>query len=186
LINPLERHQCDVVVTDYSMLSAGALSCWRFLSLLARNCPDLPVLVYTEIDEPFVIGSLERRDVAGIVSKREDMEQVLRATSELARGGRYRSPVVEAALDRFHAEPRLRPFASLARWQMEVVALMLCGMSVMETSRLLGRGKSTISRRRLMAYKQMGFTRESDLYRFISNLGLSLDGANAAHTLQGG
>jgi two-component system, NarL family, captular synthesis response regulator RcsB len=176
----LERSACDVIVTDYSTPDGGALSGWRFLSSLAHTHPDLPILVYSDIEDPFVIGSLVRRDVDGIVSKREDMEEVIGAIRKLAQGSHYRSPIVEAALDRFDAEPRLRRFASLTRWQMEITGLMLCGMSVMETARLLGRGRSTISKRRLMACKQLGFARESDLYRFVSYLGLSLDGTATA------
>jgi two-component system, NarL family, captular synthesis response regulator RcsB len=179
LLELLDRRPCDIVVTSYA-LRHGGVDGWRFLSTVATKHPRLPMLVYSDIDDPFVIGSLVLRDVAGIVNKREDMELVSGAIRKLVQGRRFYSPLVESALARFYARPEMRRFGALTSWQMEVTGLMLCGLSVGETSRLLGRGKSTISKRRIMACRQLGFERESDLYRFVSSHGLSLGRALAA------
>jgi two-component system capsular synthesis response regulator RcsB len=66
---------------------------------------------------------------------------------------------------------------------MELVGLMLCGMSVVETARLFSLGKSTVSARRLHAYKRLGFSREADLHRFVADRGLSLDRSRAAREM---
>ncbi|AQH04858.1 hypothetical protein A9R05_32830 (plasmid) [Burkholderia sp. KK1] len=180
LFDVLDEHECDVVVADYSMTRGASMDGWCFLSSLAMKHAGLPVLVYSRFDDPFLIGSLAQRGVAGIVSKSENLSQVFDAVRALARGRRFRSPMVEAALHRFHAEPELQRFGALTARQMEIAGFMLCGMSVMETSRLLGRGKSTISKRRIMAYQQLGFSRESDLYLFASHRKLWLNGMQAA------
>jgi two-component system capsular synthesis response regulator RcsB len=179
----LERAHCDVIVTDYSMPTGGALDGWRFLSSVSARYPHLPILVYSEFDDPFLVGTLVQRDVAGIVSKREEISVVLTAVRELAMGKHYRSPVAERALAQFNAEPDLRRFASLTKWQMEVTGLMLCGVGVVETARLFRRGKSTISARRVQACKQLGFSREADLHRFAVDRGLSLDRSGAARAV---
>ncbi|WP_244850618.1 response regulator transcription factor [Caballeronia sp. SL2Y3] len=176
----LERSRCDVVVTDYSMPTGGALDGWRYLSSVSARYPRLPVLVYSEFDDPFLIGTLAQRDAAGIVSKREEMSAVVNAVRELAMGRHYRSPVAVCALAQFNAEPDLRRFASLTKWQLEVTGLMLCGMGVVETARLFRLGKSTISARRAKACEQLGFTREAELHRFAVDRGLSLDRSGAA------
>ncbi|SPB15435.1 response regulator [Caballeronia novacaledonica] len=179
----IERAHCDVVVTDYSMPAGGELDGWRFLSALSAQHPELPLLVYSEFDDPFFVGSLVQRGVAGIASKREEMQVVLDAVRELGAGKRYRSPAAMTALTEFNAEADLRRFASLTKWQMEVTGLMLCGMSVVETARFFRLGKSTISARRINAYKQLGFSREADLYRFVVDRGLSLDRSAAAREM---
>ncbi|WP_244817706.1 response regulator transcription factor [Caballeronia sp. Lep1P3] len=176
----LARGHCDVVVTDYSMPAGGALDGWRFLASVSAMYPLLPLLVYTEFDDPFLVGSLAQRGVAGIVNKREEMQVVLAAVRELAVGRRYRSAAAASALADFNAQPDLRRFASLTRWQMEVTGLMLCGLSVSETARVFGCGKSTISARRQHACRQLGFSREAELYRFAADRGLSLDRSRAA------
>ncbi|WP_277186793.1 response regulator transcription factor [Caballeronia sp. BR00000012568055] len=184
ILELLSRVECDVMVTDYIMPRAGELDGWRFLSAVSMAYPNLPVLVHSESDDPFLIGSLVQRGVAGIVNKREDLSEVVTAVRRLARGGRYSSPVSEAARARFASMPELRRFASLTRWQMEVAGLMLCGMSVCETSRFLNRGKSTISARRVNACKQLGFARDSEFFRFAARLGLRLDRSDVAHKAQ--
>jgi two-component system, NarL family, captular synthesis response regulator RcsB len=183
LIRVLDGAQCDVVVTDYSMPERGAHDGWRLLSSLTVRHPHLPILVYSEFADPFLVGALSKRGIAGIVSKAEDMAHVVRAVAALAQGARYRSPAALTALSQFEAEPAMRRFMSLTRWQMEVAGLMLCGMSVVETARFLERGKSTISARRVSACRQLGFDREADMYRFAANRGLWLDRSNDTRSL---
>ncbi|VXA94252.1 Response regulator [Burkholderia sp. 8Y] len=180
LITLLNRGHCDVIVTDYSMPAGGALDGWRFLSSVSVKYPHMPILVYSEFDDPFLVGTLAQRDVAGIVSKREEMSVVVNAVRDLATGKHYRSPVAMCALAQFNAEPDLRRFAALTKWQMEITGLMLCGMGVVETARLFSLGKSTISARRVKACRQLGFSREAELHRFAVNRGLSLDRSRAA------
>jgi two-component system, NarL family, captular synthesis response regulator RcsB len=170
----LEHAHCDVVVTDYSMPTGGALDGWRFLSSVSTEHPGLPILVYSEFDDPFLVGSLAQRGVPGIVSKCEEMHVVLHAVRALAAGKRYRSPVATSALAEFNAQPDFQRFASLTRWQMEVAGLMLCGMNVVETAEFFHLGKSTISARRVDVCKRLGFERQADLHRFAVDRGLSL------------
>ncbi|MFM0340955.1 response regulator [Paraburkholderia fungorum] len=49
---------CDVLITDYSMPDGNALDGWCFLSSVSSEYPDLPVLVYSEFDDPFLVGSV--------------------------------------------------------------------------------------------------------------------------------
>jgi two-component system, NarL family, captular synthesis response regulator RcsB len=175
LIAMLERYPCDVVITDYSMPGEPMLDGWRFIVSLSTEYPALPVLVYSEFEDPFLIGSLAQRGVSGIVSKRDDISQLFRAVRGLAAGGRYVSPLAHAAIERFGAQPELQRFAMLTRRQMEVAGLMLCGASVCETARLLHRRASTVSAQRTEACRRLGFSRASEVLRFAVGHGLWLD-----------
>lgn len=139
LIKMLGASECDVVLTDYSMPGDGGLDGWRFLASVSSEFPDVPLLVYSEFDDPFLVGSLVQRGVSGVVSKRDEMHEVLAAVRALADGERYLSMIARASLQEFSALPAYRRFTSLTRRQMEVTGLMLCGLSVCETARLLHR-----------------------------------------------
>ncbi|MPW22012.1 response regulator [Paraburkholderia sp. CNPSo 3157] len=171
----LNNSACDVLITDYSMPDERALSGWRFLASISSEHPELPVLVYSEFEDPFLVGSLVKRGIAGIVSKREEMSEVVAAVRRIASGQRYFSPITHAALEQFDALPQLRRFAGLTRRQMEVAGLMLCGLTVCETARLLRRRPNTISTQRAAACKRLGFSGESEMYRFAAGHGLWLD-----------
>lgn len=174
LITLLDSSDCDVIVTDYCMPGDDALDGWRFISAISSAFPQLPVLVFSEFEDPFLVGSLAQRGVAGIVSKRDALHELPSAIRVLASGGRYFSPIVRAAMKRFSALPELQPFTRLTRRQMEVAGLMLCGLSVIETARLLDRRLNTISAQRAEACKRLGFNRESEMFRFAFAHDLSL------------
>lgn len=184
LMSLLTRSACDVLITDYSMPDEHAPNGWRFLASVSSEHPDLPVLVYSEFEDPFLIGSLVKRGIAGIVSKREEMSEVMTAVRRLASGKRYFSPIVHAAREQFDALPQLRRFAGLTRRQMEVAGLMLCGLTVCETARLLHRRPNTISTQRSEACKRLGFSGESEMYRFAAGHGLWLDRSSANHAVE--
>ena len=175
LLTLLESTPCDVVITDYCMPGDESLDGWRFLASVSSAFPDVPLLIFTEFDDAFLIGCLAQRGIAGIVSKREDMSEVFAAVRCLANGIRYLSPVARGAIERFGEHPDSRRFTALSRRQMEVAGLMLCGLSVSETARLLDRRINTISSQRIEACKRLGFAGESDLYRFAYGHGISLE-----------
>jgi two-component system, NarL family, captular synthesis response regulator RcsB len=175
LLSLLGNTACDVVVTDYSMPGDAALDGWRFIASVSSEHPKLPILVYSEFDDPFLVGTLAQRGLAGFVSKRDDMREVLSAVRTLASGARFMSSIARSALDQFSALPEWRRFTMLSRRQMEVAGLMLCGMTVCETARLLHRRVNTISAQRSEACKRLGFSGESEMYRFAVGHGLWLE-----------
>lgn len=73
---------------------------------------------------------------------------------------------------------------ALTRRQMEVTGLMLCGLTVCETARLLHRRVNTISAQRTEACRRLGFSGESEMYRFAVGHGLWLDRSNADSELR--
>lgn len=184
LIKMLGASECDVVLTDYSMPGDGGLDGWRFLASVSSEFPDVPLLVYSEFDDPFLVGSLVQRGVSGVVSKRDEMHEVLAAVRALADGERYLSMIARASLQEFSALPAYRRFTSLTRRQMEVTGLMLCGLSVCETARLLHRRVNTISAQRTEACRRLGFSGESEMYRFAVGHGLWLDRSASGNELR--
>jgi two-component system, NarL family, captular synthesis response regulator RcsB len=180
----LEKTACDVVITDYSMPGDEALDGWRFIASVSSEHPKLPILVYSEFDDPFLVGTLAQRGLAGFVSKRDDMREVLSAVRELATGARFMSSIARCALEQFSALPEWRRFTALSRRQMEVAGLMLCGMSVCETARLLHRRVNTISAQRSEACRRLGFSGESEMVRFAVGHGLWLERSNALFDLR--
>jgi two-component system, NarL family, captular synthesis response regulator RcsB len=175
LMDLLAASPCDLVLTDYSMPGDGGPDGWRFIASVSSEFPKLPMLVFSEFDDPFLVGSLVQRGVAGIVSKRDELSELLSAAIVLSRGGRYLSPLAQAALDRFNQRPEWRRFAALSRRQMEVTGLMLCGLTVCETATLLHRRMNTVSAQRTEACRRLGFSGESEMYRFAVGHGLWLD-----------
>jgi two-component system, NarL family, captular synthesis response regulator RcsB len=180
LLALLDEYPCDVVLTDYSMPHAQSPDGWEFLAALSSSHPQLPFVVYSEFDDPFLIGSLVQRGSAGLVSKRDEVSELRSAIMQVAAGAQYLSPYARLALDAFWATPELRRFSDLTRRQMEIAGLMLCGLSVGETAKMLRRSPTTISMQRREACRRLGFDAECEVFRFAANHDLWLERPVAA------
>ncbi len=100
-----------------------------------------------------------QRGIAGVVSKRDEMSEVLRGVQSLAGENRYVSTIAGTALRSFSTVLEFRRFTALTRRQLEVTGLMLCGLSVAESARLLHRRMNTVSAQRTEACRRPGFFR---------------------------
>jgi len=180
LFKLLEHCPCHVILTDYSMPNGKSVTGWEFLATLSSAYPSIPTIVYTEFYDPFLVGSLRLKGIRGLVSKRDEVDELKDAILQVANGQPYLSPLVHDAAEIFLVMPEFRPFLGLTRRQMEVVGLMLCGCSVSETAKLLRRSVNTVSAQRSEACRRLGFASESEVYRFAVTHRLRLD-----HTLPG-
>lgn len=178
VIAMLDKSECDVLLVDYSMPGEQELDGWPLLASITTAFPRLPLLVYSESDDPFLIGSLVKRGISGVVTKREEMSEIASAVYYVALGRRYLSPLAERAVERFNAAPETKRFATLTQRQMEVTGLMLCGLSICEAARLLRLGTKTISLRRVEACRRLGFSGVSKMFNFATDHGLRLDRAS--------
>jgi two-component system, NarL family, captular synthesis response regulator RcsB len=181
----LRRSECDVVVTDYAMPRGGVFDGWRLLASLESECPTVPAIVYSDIADPFLVGSLMQCGVAGIVSKRDDLQEMSNAVVALARGEQYHSPTMQRALDQFSVRPDLKCFARLSRREMVVAGLVLCGLSTAEAARILKCSPETISGQWQAACERLGFGDASEFHRFAEEHGLCLDFSNDGHCAYG-
>ncbi|KMZ12211.1 Two-component response regulator [Candidatus Burkholderia humilis] len=184
LLTLLTNAACDVVIADYSMPGDKALDGWRFIASVSSEHPKLPILVYSEFDDPFLVGTLAQRGLAGFVSKHDDMHEVSSAVRALVAESRFMSSIARSALDQFSALRQWRRFNMLSRRQMEVAGLMLCGMSVCETTRLLHRRINTIIAQRSEVCKRLGFSGQSEMVRFAIGHGLWLERSHASFELR--
>jgi two-component system, NarL family, captular synthesis response regulator RcsB len=175
LMGLLSQTHCDVVVTDYSMPRGGVFDGRRLLASLSNEFPNLPVIVYSEFANPFLVGSLVQCGVRGLVSKRDEMSEMSKAVFALAKGERYRSSTMQRAFEEFYARPEFSRFAALSGPQMVVAGLMLCGLSTAEAARHLKRTSATAGAHWLDARKRLGFDGAFEMYRFTAEHSLWLD-----------
>lgn len=168
LVALLEREPCDVVVTDYAMPGGAFGDGLELLGYLAQHFPALRVVVMTGLDQPGLIHKLDASDVAGIVSKSDDLSQVQAAVMAVYAHRRYHSPAVVELLRR----KEQRRVTALSPKEVEVVRLFLEGLSITEIAARLDRKKQTVSTQKVNAMRKLGIERDAELYSFAADLGL--------------
>jgi DNA-binding NarL/FixJ family response regulator len=95
LLDKLEQHRPDVVVTDLTMPGPGAKA---MLTEIAARAPGTRIIVLTMHNEPAIAASVMELGVDGYVVKEDAFAQVVDAIAAVTRGKRYLSPSIAAEL----------------------------------------------------------------------------------------
>lgn len=91
LVSALEHRECDVVVTDYMMWPGRE---GRVLASLQRDHPDIGLVVFTMIENPAVLASLQAQGISCIFSKRDDLDAMPMAIRAAEAMGEFLSPAI--------------------------------------------------------------------------------------------
>lgn len=133
LINAVESQKPDVVVTDIRMPPTGTDEGIRAASQLRESHPGTGVVVLSQYEEPdFALALLDRgADGRAYLLKERlsDVEQLLGAIREVARGGSVIDSRVVEGLVASRSRAANSPVGSLTRREREVLSEMAQGKS---------------------------------------------------------
>jgi two-component system capsular synthesis response regulator RcsB len=173
LLQSLKDKPCELLVTDYSM-KQGALGGdgLAMIERVLRQCPDLKVIVFTMLSNPALFAQLAKLGVHGIVSKNDEMSEVLAAIRAINAKSPppYRSPSVrEQAVMPASCNASLQ---RLSPSELEVVRLYAEGKTLDEISAHLHRAKSTIATHKQNAMQKLGIVNNADLICYAYEVGI--------------
>ncbi|MBO9537912.1 response regulator [Herbaspirillum sp.] len=173
IVDLLNRHPCDVLVTDYAMPSGEYGDGISMIAFLTRRFPDLRVVVMTMMDNPAILNALVAERVHCILSKSDDPSHLVPAVHAAFAGGTYYSPTIRKILEAARSsrnEPSGRH--SLTRREAEVIRLFVSGLLVSEIAERLHRSKQTVSTQKISAMRKLGVERDVDLFKYALETGL--------------
>lgn len=162
----------DVLLLDLSMPGGGGAD---VAERVARDCPDVRVLVLSMHEERGYVSRLLRAGVAGYVGKRVAATELVRALRTVAAGGTYVDPSLAGALLR---EPTLRRAhaAELTTREAEVVRLVARGHSNKEIAAALQISVKTVETHKAHGMSKLGVTTRAALVRLALDEGWFDDG----------
>lgn len=168
LIETLRTQACDVLVTDYSMAqNQHGGDGLAMMERVLRQFPRCRLVVFTMLHNPAIFSQLLAIGVEGIVSKNDEIKEVLRAIGaiETGLGLPYLSPGVREAL----SHPSTRPGAALqalSQRELEVVRLFAQGQALDDIAANLGRAKTTVATHKKNAMDKLNITSNAELIRY--------------------
>ncbi|EHP41773.1 two component LuxR family transcriptional regulator [Cupriavidus basilensis OR16] len=163
LIDALDQEPCDVLVLDYVMPDGKYGDGQALISMILRRYPEVRIVTITMVDDPAVLGAIQKLGVTCILSKSDAMAHIVTAVHAAHTGGQYLSPTVVALLDDQEASGTTR---KLSVREAEIVRLFRAGYKVGEIATQLHRSKQTISAQKVAAMRKLGLTRDADLIRY--------------------
>ncbi|WP_309265584.1 response regulator [Aeromonas salmonicida] len=172
LLNTLQQHSCDLLITDFSMPGDERSDGLTMIQQLKRDYPTLPILVLTQIHNAGILQSLIQLGVSGVLLKKAVIGELSDAIRQILSGHSYignsvKTLLAEAGLDHHTTSIQLTPKES------EVVRLLASGMSVTQVAEYLHRSVKTISTQKKSAMLRLGLQSDSALFHYAKEQGLA-------------
>ena len=163
----------DLLVTDFSMRGPPCRDCDGLPLVLTvrRQCPALPIIVLTELDNPAMLRALVDAGVRGLVDKGSARSELLKAIRKVATGRIHFCPAMRAALDQAGGLDGSQK--AISPHEAEVVRLFVGGLTVSEIAVRLSRSVKTISRQKSDAMHKLGLGNHTQLYAYARDHGLT-------------
>ncbi|HHQ4693159.1 TPA: response regulator [Aeromonas veronii] len=172
LFKTLQQHQCNLLITDFSMPGDSRSDGLVMLQNLKRSYPGLSIIVLTQIQNAGILQALLQLGVSGILLKKAVISELSDAIRHVLSGQKYLGHSVKMLL----AESGMvNPAQSqqLTPRESEVVRLLASGMSVSQVAEYLNRSIKTISTQKKSAMQRLGLHSDSALFHYAKEQGLT-------------
>ena len=171
LIDLIERHHPDVVVTDIRMPPTSRDEGIRAANHLRENSPTTGVVVLSQYANPeYALALLEQgsRGRAYLLKERvTDVEELLRAIREVARGGAVIDPAVVEMLVAAHSHRPTSDLDRLTPRERDVLAEMATGKNNATIAASLVLSERAVEKHANAIFAKLGLSEEPDLNRRV-------------------
>jgi DNA-binding NarL/FixJ family response regulator len=171
LLAAVEEHEPDAVLTDIRMPPTGTNEGIEAARKIRADHPDIGVVVLSQFAEEEYVYDLLKDGAAGLgyllKERVADVDEVVRALREVARGGSVLDPKVVEAL--VAAKDRLghSPLASLTDREREVLSHMAQGENNGAIARSLFLTERAVEKHINSLFHKLDLTEEPDVHRRV-------------------
>ena len=170
LLEAVAREKPDVVLTDIRMPPTETNEGIRASEKLRDTDPDLGVVVLSQYDEPdYALALLERgaRGRGYLLKQRvSDLDQLVAALREVARGGSVIDPLIVEGLVAARSKAA-SPLDQLTAREREVLSEMAQGKNNAAIAAALTLTERAIERHINSIFSKLGLTQERDVHRRV-------------------
>lgn len=173
LLQALEDHPCDVLVTDFAMPGGQQPDGFAMLGLIRRRHPDLPILMLSMANNLGILRMAVSAGVLGLIDKASSLDELPQALQTVHRGAPYVSRGLKERIAELGSESVSAGGKQPSPREIEVLRLLASGLSVTEIAAQLSRSVTTISRQKGDAMRKLGISNDAELFEFLRNGGIS-------------
>ncbi|MBJ2318794.1 MULTISPECIES: response regulator [unclassified Pseudomonas] len=167
LIELLQHHGADIVITDYNMPGDSPYGDGlKLVEYLKRHFPQVQILILTMISNHLILTRLQELGVVGIIQKSQLHTEIQLALKAIAQDSDYRSlePPKTSVIETLTAIDER--FTSLSPKEFEILRLFISGMSVSDIARRQNRSSKTISAQKISAMRKLEVSSDQDLLAY--------------------
>ena len=167
----IEEHSPDVVITDIRMPPTGTDEGLRAAEKLRAERPSVGVVVLSQYIEPDYALALLEKGAAGraylLKERVSDIDQLVNAVLEVARGGSVIDPRVVEALVSARSRSASSPLAQLTPREMEVLGLLAQGRNNAGIAAQLFLSERAVEKHINAIFSKLGVSEEPDVHRRV-------------------
>ena len=167
----LEQHECDLLITDFSMPNDDNVDGMAMIKQLRRKYPNLPIIVLTQVHNLGVLQALLQIGIQGLLLKKSVIAELEKTVKKVLLGSVYIGETVRELLNEQGINQYVTP-VELSLKELEVVRLLANGMSVTQVASNLHRSVKTISTQKTNAMQKLGLKSDSELFHYAQQQGL--------------
>ncbi|MGI2188940.1 response regulator [Shewanella oncorhynchi] len=167
----LEQHECDLLITDFSMPNDDNVDGMAMIKQLRRKYPNLPIIVLTQVHNLGVLQALLQLGIQGLLLKKSVIAELDKTVKKVLLGSVYIGKTVRELLNEQGINQYSTPI-ELSLKEIEVVRLLTNGMSVTQVASYLNRSVKTISTQKTNAMQKLGLKSDSELFHYAQQQGL--------------
>jgi DNA-binding NarL/FixJ family response regulator len=171
LLEAIEKHDPDVVLTDIRMPPTGTDEGIRAAGHLRRTKPHIGVVVLSQYAEPAYALSLLEEGSEGraylLKERVSEVDELLRAIREVARGGSVIDPKVVEVLVDARARAARSPLARLTPRETEILGEMAQGKNNAAIAGALVLSERAVEKHINSIFSKLNLTEETDTHRRV-------------------
>ena len=167
----IEDHQPDVVITDIRMPPTGTDEGLQVARRLRDEHPRTGVVVLSHYVEPEYALALLEKGASGrgylLKERVSDVEQLVEAIKEVARGGSVIDPAVVEALVQAQKRQHASPLAELTQRELQVLELVAQGRNNAGIAGQLFLSERAVEKHINAIFSKLGVSEEADVHRRV-------------------
>lgn len=171
LLAAVDEGKPDVVLTDIRMPPTGTDEGIRAATRLRATMPDVGVVVLSQYAEPAYALSLLQEGSGGraylLKERVSEVDQLVRAIQEVARGGSVIDPKVVEVLVAARAKAASSPLARLTPRETELLGEMAQGKNNAAIASALVLSERAVEKHINSIFSKLGLTEEPDTHRRV-------------------
>ncbi|CAN5458731.1 response regulator [soil metagenome] len=151
-----EKRSYDLVMLDIQMPKTDSL---QLLQNILKLYPQSKVLVFSMSSENVHAKRFLKAGARGFISKESQLEEILRAVSQILDNRRYISDALASVLANESFDSRSdNPFSKLSAREFEIASLLLAGQTISSISASIKIQVSTVGTHKARMFEKLGVT----------------------------
>jgi len=168
LATRLRSKYYELILIEPALCSESVASCIKNLRQTAHWAN---ILVFTGLDELTYGMDAIRSGATGYVMKTASVEEFLSAVRRVGSGKRYFSAALEAefATSTHRYDSRIQPHQTLHKRELQVIAMAVCGMTVIESATVLQMSTETVNAFKRSAMLKLHVSTLNEMINYVNS-----------------